>query len=111
MAVAGRATGFYRYVRTVEKLAIESEKCIKSASLTGITWFTPDRYDTQSEAQMYLALPARPDHRVGPIPADEMPAFDHARLRVVQPFGGQPGGGLECATTDELHLFDLFALQ
>ena len=110
MAVAGTSAGFYRYVSMLEKQATENNKRIKSTSSSGVTWFTTDRYRSKTDAQTYLALPAIPDYRVGPIPADEMPSFDHAPIQVVQPGHGHPGGGVECATTDELLLFDLYPL-
>ena len=58
------------------------------------TWYTPTRYDDPMRAQQQLALRQPPTHRIGPIPADEMPDFDIG-LRPVAPANGQPGGGVE----------------
>jgi hypothetical protein len=88
---------FYRYVGKAEAESIDNTGVIQSRS--GVTWFTPDLYDSVEEAQRMLALPDRPSHRVGPIPVDELPDFDHCSLQFVHPAGPHPGGGLEAATT------------
>lgn len=97
-------TQFYRYVGDKEADSINEKKEIKSKS--GVTWYTPDRYDTADEAQKKLALPNKPARRVGPIPADEMADFDHCPLRPVSPRFGQPGGGVEAAATKPVWLFE-----
>jgi len=99
---------FYRYVGQAEADSIVQTGVIKSSS--GITWFTPDFYESVQEAQEKLALPQIPTHRVGPVPADEMPDFDHCPIRPVRPRYGQPGGGVEAATTGEVKLFRIASL-
>ena len=99
---------FYRYVGPQEANDIAQRHVIKSGS--GITWFTPNRYDAAATAQRDLALQAIPTHRVGPIPADELPDLDATSLRPVAPAFGFPGGGVEGATTVETHLFGIMGL-
>ncbi len=98
-------TTYYRYVHDGEKNSIEDSGMIRSKS--GLTWFTPDRYETAAEAEKFLALPSGRNWRVGPIPSDEMPDFDKVPLRPVAPANGQPGGGVECATSLPIYLFKI----
>ncbi len=77
---------------------------------TETTWFTPNRYDAPVTAQLELALRSIPTHRVGPIPADELPDLDATSLRAVAPAFGYPGGGVEGATTGETRLFGIMDL-
>jgi len=93
---------FYRYVGDAEKQYIDQNKMIRSQS--GKTYFSPDLYETATDARQRLALPALPAWRVGPIPADEMPDFDAVALQAASPKYGQPGGGLECATNHTVYL-------
>jgi hypothetical protein len=101
---------FYRYVDKNEKDLITKEKRIQPGPGQSYKYFTPDRYDSGADAERWLALHYRPEYRIGPIPADEVPDFDHIPLRVVGPANGQPGGGLEAATTQPLYLFEYHGL-
>lgn len=101
-------TFYYRYVGQQEANAIDQRRNIKSGS--GITWFTPNRYDSPAQAQQELALRSMPSHRVGPIPADELPDLDAAPLRPVAPKYGQPGGAVEGATYGETYVFGIIDL-
>lgn len=96
---------FYRYVDDSEEAVIRTEGRIAPATGSVCKWYTPDRYDSGLEAQRHLALRYAPTYRVGPIPSDELPDFDHVQLRVAAPAFGQPGGGLEVATTRTHYLF------
>lgn len=104
-----RQTGYYRYVGEAELAYINANREIRS--LSGITHFTPDRYDDPDEAQRFLALERRPQYRVGPIPEGEMPEFDAVPLQEVE-FKGpdRPGGGTEMATTATVRLFGVYDL-
>ena len=102
---------FYRYTDDTEAGEIRENNRIEPAPNQICKWFTPDRYDTGEEAQRFLAMRYIPTHRVGPIPSDELPDFDHIFLRVVAPAHGQPGGGLEAATTRIAHLFSITRLS
>lgn len=101
-------TTYYRYVDDAEKNSIDQSGFIQSKS--GLTWFTPARYDTATDAQKFLALPFLRNWRVGPIPSDEMPDFDKVPLRPVAPAHGHPGGGVECATSHPIYLFKVVKL-
>jgi hypothetical protein len=101
---------FYRYTDEVEAAAIRQSQRIEPGAGRVTKWYTPDRYDTGLDARRFLALRYTPVYRVGPIPEDELPDLDHAPLRVVQPAYGQPGGGLEVATTKPMYLFDITPL-
>ena len=101
-------TTHYRYVDDAEKDSIDGGGIIQSKS--GLTWFTPDRYDTAADAEKFLALPSPRNWRVGPIPSDEMPDFDKVPLRPIAPAHGQPGGGVECATSHPVYLFKVVQL-
>jgi len=102
---------FYGYVSNLESQFIRSESRIQSKS--GVTYYTTDFYEAAPEAQQKLALDFPPDSRVGPIPADEMPDFDAVPLKSVDPdpLNGQPGGGVEAATTSILRLFAITRLS
>lgn len=99
--------GFYRYVSAGELASLRRSRTIQSQS--GVTYFTPERYDDPQEAYRKLASYAVPEHRIGPIPADEMPDFDQVPLR---PVGfkdrDRPGGGVEAATSKPVHLFSIY---
>jgi hypothetical protein len=97
------AAAYYRYIGEREKEFIEKQDTVRS--LSRVTFFTPDRYDSNEVAQRRLALPRRPVWRIGPIPDSQMPSFDRLPLRVVGPANGHPGGGVECATSHPVHLF------
>lgn len=79
-------------------------------SKTEVTYFTPDRYDDPREAQAKLALANLPEWRIGGIPDSQMPDFDALSLRVVSPWGKQPGGGTQCATSRPVYLFAMTRL-
>lgn len=102
---------FYRYTDDTEAEEIKKSNRIEPAPNQTCKWFTPDRYDTGAEAQRFLAIRYTPTCRVGPIPSDELPDFDHIPLRVVAPAHRQPGGGLEAATTQIVHLFSVTRLS
>ena len=68
---------FYRYTDDTEVGEIKKNNRIGPAPNQTCKWFTPDRYDTGEEAQKFLAMRYIPTHRVGPIPSDELPDFDH----------------------------------
>jgi hypothetical protein len=101
---------FYRYVDALERSQIMREKRIAPGPGQICKYYTPNRFDTAVDAQRYLALHYTPEFRIGPIPADEVPDFDHVQLRTIAPSNGQPGGGREVATTQTLYLFDFFRL-
>lgn len=98
---------FYRYTDDNEARFIRQNGCIKPGPSQLSKWFTPDRYETGTEAQTFLAMAYTPTHRIGPIPELEMPDFDHTSLRIVGAANSQPGGGLEVATT---HIYYLFGI-
>jgi hypothetical protein len=97
---------FYRYTDQYEADLIERTRRIEPAPGQTCKYYTPHRYDTGVDAQKYLAMAYTPTHRVGPIPEDELPQL-HIPLRVVGAAYGQPGGGLEVATTDTIYLFNI----
>ena len=100
---------FYRYISHTEEVKqIRNERKIKSTNpKTHGTWFSTTRYEDPVEAQDKLALSTKPTHRVGPIPADEMPDFD-IPLRPVAPANSRPGGGVEARTKDEIWIFGIY---
>ena len=102
---------FYRYVDQKEAIMIEELRRIEPTPGTGVKWYSVDRYESGADAQRHLALRHVPTHRVGPIPVSQMPDFDAHPFRVVSPAFGQPGGGVEAATTQTLYLFDISALS
>ena len=75
--------------------SILKEGAIKPGPVSGKVWLTPDKYGNGAEAQARLALNKTPDGYF------EIPM---CRVRcpsapsVVEPFYGQPGGGLEITT-------------
>lgn len=101
-------TLFYRYVGNSEAKDIENRRVISSR--TGVTWFTPNRYDSATQAQQELALPLVPTHRVGPIPSDELPDLDVTSLQPVAPAFGYPGGAVEGATSSVTHIYGIIDL-
>lgn len=97
-------TVYYRYVSRGEIQYIQANKHIMAKS--GVTYFTPDRYDDPRVAQSMLAMPNKPDYRIGPIPADEMPDFDVVGIQSVGVVdASRPGGGVEAATSATAYLF------
>jgi len=102
---------FYRYVDDAEGTLIYANRRIEPAPHQTCKWYTPDRYETGADAQKFLAMPYTPTCRIGPFPAEWLPDFDHAPLRLVSPANAQPGGGLEVATTKKVHLFDFAKLS
>jgi len=85
---------YYRYTGDAEKAYIDSQRLIQS--LSGLTYLTPDYYDSAGEAERLLAMPARPIWRIGPIPGETLPEVDVSPRRVVPRFG-KTGGGREIA--------------
>jgi hypothetical protein len=69
------------------------------------------RFAEPAQAQRLLALDHQPRYRVGPIPDDEMPAFDVCGPQRIEPAGGQPGGGIEVCTTSEIFMFGFFGFE
>lgn len=101
---------FYRYTDHVEAALIHQYNKIELGPNQTCKWYTPDRYDTGADAQRFLAMHYTPTYRIGPIPSDELPDFDHSQLRVVGAANGQPGGGLEASTTKTMYLYDITAI-
>lgn len=99
---------FYRYIDDFEAALIIRTKKLEGRG--GVTWYTPGMHDLADDAQKYLAMSYRPTHRVGPIPADEMPPFD-IPLRPVAPANNQSGGGVEARTDKPKRLFDISILK
>lgn len=100
------AIGFYRFVsHHGEAAQLQAERKVLSTNPAAghATWYTPTRYDDPVTASDQLALPSPPSHRIGPIPADEMPTFDIG-LRTVAPAFGKPGGGIEARTRSPVWL-------
>lgn len=100
----------YRYTDSGEAAAIQRDQRIEPGPGKICKWYTPDRYDVGADAEKFLALAYTPTHRIGPIPSDDLPDFDHVPLRVVGAANGQPGGGLEAATTQTMYLFDITSI-
>jgi hypothetical protein len=101
---------FYRYTDDYEAAIIQEQARIDRAPHQTCKWYSPNRFESGVEAQRYLALGYTPTHRIGPVPQDEMPDFDHAALRLTGPNFGEPGGALEAATTQPLYLFTTTAI-
>jgi hypothetical protein len=101
---------FYRYTDDFEAILIDRTGIIQPAPGQQCKWYTPNRYDTGDEAQRYLALTYKPTYRIGPISDADLPPFDYASLKVVDIAFGQPGGGLEAATTQPAFLFKIARL-
>lgn len=100
----------YRYIsHPAEVTQVVDERKVQSTNpqTQYATWYTPARYDNPAMVQQELALFRQPTHRVGPIPADDMPDFDIG-LRPVAPAFGQPGGGVEARTKSPVWLFGLW---
>lgn len=107
------STVFYRYISYPPEVnQVTRQRKVQSTNpkTQYATWYTPTRYDDPQMAQQELALSGLPTHRVGPIPADEMPSFDIG-LRPVAPAFGQPGGGVEARTKSPVWLFGLWNFQ
>jgi hypothetical protein len=101
---------FYRYTDAKEAAIIQEQGRIDRAPHQTCKWYSPNRFESGEEARRYLALAYTPTYRIGPIPQDELPDFDHAPLRVIGPNFGMPGGGLEAATTQPFYLFSMTPL-
>ena len=101
---------YYRYTDDFEAGLIQQDGRIDRAPHQSCKWYSPNRFESGEEARRYLALAYTPTHRIGPIPEDELPDLDHATLRPVAPNFGQPGGGLEAATTQPYYLFAIATL-
>lgn len=98
---------FYRYADDVEAALVYENRRIESGPNQTCKWYSPDRYESGADARRFLSLSYTPTHRIGPIPADDLPDFDHTDLQGVLPNFGQPGGGLQAATTKTFYLFDI----
>lgn len=103
------ATEYYRYLSdSAEVDRVVDERRIESTGEENpSTWFSPTRYDDPVDARRELAIPNRPDHRIGPVPDVIMPTLEKGP-RTVQPNFGQPGGGVEVCTTKPIWLFGLW---
>ncbi len=101
--------GFYKYADDYETNLIRQDRSIAPAPWQTCEWLSPDRYNSAADAQQYLSLQYRPTQRIGPIP-DDLLDFDYVPLRSVGQKSGQPGGGLEAATTQTIHLFSMTPL-
>ena len=105
--------GFYRYIANPRELEqLTRDKTLQSVNPTTnyATWYTPTRYDDPSTAQAELALSRPPIHRIGPMPASNMPDL-YVTYRTIEPAYGQPGGGIEVCVLDPLHLFGVWDLS
>ena len=98
---------YYRYTDDTEAAIIQEHSRIERAPHQTCKWYTPNRFESGEDARRFLALAYTPTYRIGPIPEDELPDFDHAPLRLVGPNFGQPGGALEAATTQSFYLFSV----
>lgn len=101
---------YYRYPDDPTEITqIKDERKIQNMSVAAgaLTYYSPTRYSNVGHAQRDLALPSPPTHRVGPVPEPVMPTF-RVPLRIVGAANGQPGGGLEAATQDEVWLGGLW---
>ena len=96
------ATGYYRYTGFNEKSWVDQELMVESKS--GITFLSPDVFESAEEAWRRLALPKIPAFRIGPFYPHELPAIVIPD-RVVSPNFGQPGGGRECAVEGPIRVF------
>jgi len=95
-----RRTLYYRYISKDELISIF--KKFKVESLSGITYFTYERFDDANEAQRRLALSKRPEYRIGPIPEEHMPYIPYKGT--VPPTKSAPGGAPEIYITEPLFL-------
>lgn len=64
----------------------------------GSLWLSPNLFATATDAEQELALPTKPEHRLGPIWALDV-TFDGVSMRVSPPRFGKPGGAWELTTT------------
>jgi hypothetical protein len=95
---------YYRYVSSADEMEyIFTTRTIMSNS--GVTYFTPNRYEDAGEAQRKLNMPSLPLYRVGPTSADMMPGFDIVDL---QPVPGALGDAVEAATSRPVYLFGIY---
>jgi hypothetical protein len=97
----------YRYISDpveVNQITCERRVLSRNSATEHLTWYTTERLDTPDMARHSLALPVAPTHRVGPIPCDDVGLLQ-VPLRNAAPFGGHPGGALECASRSSVWLF------
>ncbi len=99
---------YFRYVSAAERDYICAENCVLSFS--GVTFLSPDRYESGEEAARALSLPDQPVWRVGAIGEDWLPDIVVPRRRVIPAFG-QPGGGWEVAVRGPIYLFGFTLLK
>ena len=99
---------FFRYADDNEATLIKFYNRIEPKPSAKYKWYTPDFFETGTDAKHLLALDYTPTHRIGPIPESYFD-FDHQPLKAVEPDddNGEPGGGLEAATTKVVHLFSM----
>jgi len=100
----GGGGSVYHYTDETGRAGIESSGTIRPGA-SGKTWFSPTRYTNQLQAQQELALPRTPTS-VMEIPKGRIPNLTDATT--VERRFGQPGGGLESFTTDNVNVQGLF---
>jgi hypothetical protein len=99
-------TEYYRYIcyrPEVDQLVRERKVQTTNPTTGYATWYTSIRLDDPQAAQQALSLKSRPAHRIGPVPDSKL-TFNAIPLRNAIPLYGQPGGGIEGATTDPVYL-------
>lgn len=103
---AGQYVQLYRYVSLVQAEQIRDSGALASR---GIVYLSPDRYSDPDRAQRLLALPRKPEVRIGPIWLLDV-FVDAMPFQVVPPQFGQPGGGWQVATTRNVPFGERYAL-
>lgn len=101
---------FYRYTDDYEANLIRQSRQIAPAPGQRTKWYTTDLYLSGADAKEYLSMRFTPTHRIGPIPADELPDLDSPSLRVVARKFGNHDGGLEAATSESVYLFNITSI-
>jgi hypothetical protein len=95
-AVAGSGDGVLRhYTDDVGRVGIESSGAIRPGA-DGRVYVTPTRYSGGAQAQAELALGRTPTGYFE-VPRARLPGLQGPRR--VDPWAGQPGGGVECWVT------------
>lgn len=85
-------TVVYHYTPSQNATGIEDDGEIVAQGTTGRVWVSPTLYNSASEAQSELSLPATPGGYFQ-IPIDDVPSL--SEFTTALPDYGQPGGGLE----------------
>jgi hypothetical protein len=88
----------YQYTDDAGRAGIESSGTIRPGA-SDKSWFSPTRYTNQLDAQSELAMPRTPTS-VMEAPKGRIPNLSEPTM--VEPRFGQPGGGLESFTTDNV---------